>query len=251
MSVTTGPSTRSQHHRSVKNDLSESPHPTWVTAMIDDLRPDWNAVLESPLFPATVDGPFPEQAWRAVIVECFGVVESFPKYMGLYLSRTTFGKSNGDILARDWLIGNIRVEALHAQWFIDWGIALGLTYEEIVTHRPGPEVAALEEYLWSVAHRGTLAQAFGAINYAIEGATGDWTRIVIPRFAERFGDDKTGLRWLVDHAEYDDAHPREALELIKLTARDEADQVEIVAATRLSLQLFRRAFDACFQIGAA
>jgi pyrroloquinoline quinone (PQQ) biosynthesis protein C len=52
--------------------------------------------------------------------------------------------------------------------------------------------------------------------------------------------------WLEEHAHYDDAHPREALELIKLTARDEADQANTEAAIRTSLQLFRRGFDACF-----
>jgi hypothetical protein len=82
--------------------------------MVEDLAPDWAAVTASPLFQATADGPFPERAWRHVILEFFGIVESFPKYMGVYLGRTTFGRSPGDVLARDWLIGNIRVEALHA-----------------------------------------------------------------------------------------------------------------------------------------
>jgi pyrroloquinoline quinone (PQQ) biosynthesis protein C len=50
--------------------------------------------------------------------------------------------------------------------------------------------------------------------------------------------------WLVEHAEYDDAHPREALELIKITAREE-EREEIEAAIRRSLELFRRGFDAC------
>lgn len=218
--------------------------------MIDDLAPDWAGVLESPLFQATVDGPFPERAWRHVVPEFFGIVEAFPKYMGAYLARTTFGRSTGDVLARDWLIGNIRVEALHAQWYIEWGLALGLTYDEIVQHRAGPEVSALQEYLWSVAYRGSLAEAFGAINYAIEGTTGEWTRLVIPHFNKLLGDDQQSLRWLTDHAEYDDAHPREALELIKITARTEEDQSKVTDATRLSLQLFRRAFDACYRLGA-
>jgi pyrroloquinoline quinone (PQQ) biosynthesis protein C len=129
-------------------------------------------------------------------------------------------------------------------------MALGLTYEEIVTHRAGPEVATLQEYLWSVAYRGTLAEAFGAINYAIEGTTGGWTRLVLPDFTKRLGDQPSSLRWLVDHAEYDDAHPREALELVKLTATD-GDRATVTDATRLSLQLFRSGFDACHGLGAA
>jgi pyrroloquinoline quinone (PQQ) biosynthesis protein C len=244
MSTATRPPSRTRHHRAVKEELSETSHPAWVETMIANLEPDWTGVLKSPLFQATAREPFPEQVWRGVLLEFFCVVEAFPKYMGAYLAKTTFGRQKGDILARDWLIGNIRTEALHAQWYIEWGEALGISYEEMVAHRPGPEVGALCEFLWSMAYRGSLAEAFGAINYAIEGVTGEWTQLVLPAFRRHCGDHTAALMWLVEHAEYDDAHPREALELIKLTAReDEHQQVE--SAIRRSLELFRRGFDAC------
>lgn len=241
----TRPPSRTQHHRTVKRELSETPHPAWVNDMIGELKHDWDGVLGSPTFTRTVAHGVTDETWRNVVREFFCVVEAFPKYMGVYLGRTTYGKKPGDLLARDWLIGNIRTEALHAQWFVDWGVALGLTEEEIIDHRPGPEVASLCEYLWSVSYRGSVAEAFGAVNYAIEGTTGEWTRLVMPRFHDRFGDDKYALMWLAEHAEYDDAHPREALELIKLTVRDEDDRLAVKEATRRSLELFRRAFDAC------
>ncbi|MCD0451460.1 iron-containing redox enzyme family protein [Actinocorallia sp. API 0066] len=243
----TRPPSRTQHHRTVKRELSETPHPAWVEEMIADLKPDWDGVLASPVFAGTVTGGVSDETWKAVVKEFFCVVEAFPKYMGVYLGRTTYGKHPGDLLARDWLIGNIRTEALHAQWFIDWGVSLGLTEDEIIDHRPGPEVASLYEFLWSVSYRGSLAEAFGAVNYAIEGTTGDWTEAVMPAFKERLGEDKRGLMWLAEHAEYDDAHPREALELIKLTVRDEDDRAAAKEATRRSLELFRRAFDACLR----
>lgn len=241
------PPSRTQHHRIVKRELSETPHPPWVEEMLDELRPQWNAVSESPVFSGTVAEGVDEEVWRRIILEFFCVVEAFPKYMGVYLGRTTYGKSPGDVLARDWLIGNIRTEALHAQWFIDWGIGLGLTEEDIIAHRPGAEVASLYEYLWSVSYRGSLAEAFGAVNYAIEGTTGDWTRLVMPAFKERYGDDRHTLMWLAEHVEYDDAHPREALELVKLTVRDGDDRAAVKEATRRSLELFRRAFDSCLR----
>lgn len=243
------PPSRTRHHRTIKAELTESPHPPWLADMIGRLRPDWTAVLESPLFEATEQGEFPEESWRHVLREFFCVVEAFPKYMGVNLARTTFGRRPGDVLARDWLIGNIRTEALHAQWYIDWGVGHGLSYEEMVEHRPGPEVAALYEYLWSVSYRGSLAEAFGAVNYAIEGVTGEWTRLVLPAFRERFGTDRKPLLWLAEHAEYDDAHPREALELVKLTEQGPAERPQIESAVRRSLELFRRGFDACHRMG--
>jgi pyrroloquinoline quinone (PQQ) biosynthesis protein C len=167
--------------------------------------------------------------------------------MGVYLAKTTFGQTPGDHLARDWLIGNIRTEALHAQWYADWAAAHGIGFDELVSHRPCPEAGALYEYLWSVCYRGGLAEAFGAVNYAIEGTTGEWTRLVLPAFQERYGGDADALRWLTEHAEYDDAHPREAFELIKLTVRDEAEHARVESAVRRSLELFRRGFDASYE----
>ncbi|WP_207569009.1 TenA family transcriptional regulator [Mycobacterium decipiens] len=219
--------------------------------MIPGLQRELAEVLDCPLFRATVEGPLPERSWRNTVKEFFGVVESFPKYMGISLAKTTFGRRPGDALARDWLIGNIRTEARHAQWYIDWAVGLGIRYEELVEHRPGPEVLAVQEFLWSMAYRGSLAESFAAVNYAIEGSTGEWTRLVIPAFRQYFGDDKQTLMWLVEHAEYDDAHPREALELIKLTVTDEADQRKTEYAARRSLQLFRRGFDACHTLHTA
>jgi pyrroloquinoline quinone (PQQ) biosynthesis protein C len=240
----TRPPSRTQHHRTVKSELTETPHPAWALTMVDALRPDWSAVLEAPLFAETTDGDFPEKAWRRMLLEFFCVVEAFPKYMGVYLAKTTFGQTPGDYLARDWLIGNIRTEALHAQWYADWAAAHDIGYDELVSHRPGPEVGALHEYLWSVCYRGTLAEAFGAVNYAIEGTTGEWTQLVLPVFRKRYPDDTKALLWLTEHAEYDDAHPREAFELIKITVGDEAEREKVESATRRSLELFRRAIDA-------
>jgi pyrroloquinoline quinone (PQQ) biosynthesis protein C len=227
--------------------LAETSHPVWARNMIDSLRPEWSAVLRSPLFIETAGGVFPDEAWRRVLLDFFCVVEAFPKYMGVYLAKTTFGRSPRDHLARDWLIGNIRTEALHAQWYVEWAEAYGIGYDELVSHRPGTDVGALYDYLWSVCYRGTLAEAFGAVNYAIEGVTGEWSRLVLPAFRERYGDDPRALLWLTEHAEYDDAHPREAFELVKITVRDEDERHQVEAATRRSLELFRRGFDAGYR----
>jgi pyrroloquinoline quinone (PQQ) biosynthesis protein C len=233
---------RGHHH--VKGELEPTPHPPWVAEMIRANEPDWTRVLAAPIFTSTMAGEMPETAWRRTLLDFFCVVEAFPKYMGVTLAKTTYGRYPGDQLARQWLIRNIRVEASHAQWFIDWGTAYGITEAEMVNHRPAPETAAVHEYLWSMAHRGSLAEAVGAINYAIEGTTGDWSRMVLPAFVERYGKSNPALRWLDQHAEYDDAHPREALEIVKAAARpEELDNVG--SAVRRSLELFARGFEAC------
>lgn len=229
--------------------LVGTPHPTWAEEMIERLRPAWRAVSECPLFTATRPGQLPEEWWRRVVCEFFCVVEAFPKYMGITLAKTTFGREPKDELARNWLIGNIRVEARHAEWFLDWAASLGVSREEMISHRPHSAVAGLDSWLWSVAYRGSLAEAVAAINYAIEGPTGEWTRLVLPAFQDSHGEDSLAMAWLVNHAEYDDKHPVQAFEIVKNALGGEhaeprpVQQVE--AAIRRSLELFRTGFDYC------
>jgi len=48
--------------------------------------------------------------------------------VGIFLvfSLMTFERrSPRDYLARDWLIGNIRIESMHAAWYLDWARAHG------------------------------------------------------------------------------------------------------------------------------
>ena len=111
---------------------------------------------------------------------------------------------------------------------------------------PSTPSSARELLSSSALLSGWRSEAFGAVNYAIEGTTGEWTRLVLPAFRERYGEDSGALLWLTEHAEYDDAHPREAFELIKITVRDEAEHAKVESSTRRSLELFRRGFDASF-----
>lgn len=240
-------SVRSRRHREVKDNLNGTAHPAWIEQMLESHAGVWNAVVHSTPFKHTASGSFPAETWRRVIKDFFCVVEAFPKYMGLTLAKTTWGKTPRDYLARDWLIGNIRVEALHVVWYVDWARGHGISDTDLASHRPSPEVAALHEWLWSIAYRGSLPEAIGAINYAIEGTTGEWSRLVLPAFEALYGSDPAApqkLAWLSAHAKYDDEHPIEAMEIVKFSTRPE-QQADVASAILRSLELFSLGFEAC------
>ena len=238
-------SPRSQRHKEVKDSLKATPHPVWVEDMIESLADQWKAAVYTPPIARTMTEPVDHETWSLLIREFFCVVEAFPKYMGLSLAKTTYGQTPRDFLVRDWLIGNIRVEALHVRWYLDWAAGHGISASEITSHRPSTEVASLFEWLWSVSYRGSLAEAVGAVNYAIEGITGEWSRVVLPAFTKLYGEGSKSLTWLAAHANYDDAHPREALEIVKL-ATTSADEIRRVhSSISRSLELFERALKAC------
>lgn len=245
-STTTTPA-RPRRHRQTKDHLIATAHPAWLEEMITRQQPMWDRVTNADVMRVTADGEFPDRTWRNIILEFWCVVEAFPKYMGLTLAKTTFGRSPRDYLARDWLIGNIRIESMHAAWYLDWAHAHDITEAQLLSHRPGPEIAALHEWLFSIAHRGSLAQAVGAINYAMEGTTGEWSRAVYGSFERRYAntpDASRSLAWLRAHAKYDDMHPIEALEIVKMSAHPH-EQAEVSSSVLRSLELFARALEAC------
>lgn len=238
-------SPRSQRHKEVKDSLKPTPHPVWVEDMLEALSEQWKAAVYTPPVECVLTKPVPTETWGRLMKEFFCIIEAFPKYMGLSLAKTTYGQYPRDFLARDWLIGNIRVEALHVRWYLDWAVGHGFSVPEITSYRPCADVASLYEWLWSISYRGSLAEAVGAVNYAIEGITGEWSRLVLPAFTKLYGEGNKALMWLKAHANYDDAHPREALEIVKLATTSSEEIRRVQSSISRSLELFARAFRAC------
>lgn len=231
--------------------LTPTPHPRWVEDMLRALRPEWDAACAPRLFRDTAEGARPPlDHWRRFLSDCFVIVENFPKYMGLSLAKTTYGQRPGDASIRRWLLQNLGVEAKHAEWWIDWMRATGVEPESVFGRQPSPEILALHEHLLQTCRHGTLAEGIAASNWAIEGVTGVWTERVVEPFRAYAQDgvriDAHSMMWLKVHARYDDAHPEEALEIIKLSTDASSDEpARVVAAARKSLVLLARAFEAC------
>ncbi|TSC33672.1 TenA family transcriptional regulator [Corallococcus sp. Z5C101001] len=234
--------------------LRLTPHPPWMERMLEALRPAWEAACTPELFRDTAEGRHPPlRAWQHFLVRCFPIVERFPKYMGLSLAKTTYGVRPGDASIRRWLLQNLSVEARHAEWWIDWMQAAGVDADKAFQVPLTPEVQALHRHLLEACRNGTLAEGIAAANWAIEGVTGVWTRAVVEPFAAYARDgvrmDSHTLRWLRAHARYDDAHPDEALEILKLTVDESTGEPALVlSAARRSLELLERVFASCGEV---
>jgi pyrroloquinoline quinone (PQQ) biosynthesis protein C len=241
-----------------RHPLPATQHPPWLAAMIESLAEPWHRAAWPRLFAETAEGGLPPlSAWRRVLCDFFLIVEGFPKYMALSLSKTTYGKRDGDARVRRWLLQNIAVEGRHAEWYLDWLEAVGVTPADAVAHVGCPEVRALHDHLWESCANGSLAEGIAAANWAIEGVTGIWSRGVAPTFRGYEHDgvriDAKSMMWLNAHARYDDAHPDEALEALKLYVdgaggrRGNPRGVEIAA--RRALELFAAAVERCYDLG--
>jgi len=182
----------------------------------------------------------------------YGLVSGFPQLMASILARVDPHERPRAEEARSWLIRNIAVEERHRDWWIDLGAPFGLTAERFGAARPSALMDALNHYLFRVAAAGSIAEAVAAVNYAVEGATGLWTQAVAAgseELARRLGVsvDERALRWLKAHADYDDRHPVEALEILKIYAADEAAMERAARAAVRSLEYYAIALDDALQ----
>ena len=89
-----------------------------------------------------------------------------------------------------------------------------------------------------------------ATNYAIEGVTGDWCKMVWNskdyKFLFKEGERKRALKWIHAHAAYDDKHPVEALDTIYSLLGNNPDlgQIQRVKhAVQKSYDLYNLALD--------
>jgi len=241
-----------------KHPLPTTEHPPWLAAMVGTLDEAWQRAAWPRLFAETARGQLPPLgAWRRVLSDFFVIVESFPKYMALSLAKTTYGQRAGDARVRRWLLQNIAVEGRHAEWYLDWLDAVGVSPEEVVKHVPCEEVRALHDHLWRCCEHGSLAEGIAAANWAIEGVTGIWSRGVAETFRGYANDgvriDAKSMMWLNAHARYDDAHPDEALEALKIYVDGEGGRrgnpLGVQWAARRALELFAAGVERCYDLG--
>ena len=227
-------------------------HPQWIQDLLHKSRKDWNRVTQSKLFTEITERKLPIRKLRFAVKNFYPLIESFPQYLGLMLSRMPRGGANKAALARQWLMENLHVEEKHASWFINLGVGFGLPRSDFSRPiRPPAQIDAINNYLWRVCTQGSLAECFAAVNFAMEGPTGEWTKATREGFKRYRGAEgvdlgKDALMWVDAHAIYDDDHVEGALRLMAIFARTPEDQQKTINAAIRALEYYAMAVEACY-----
>ena len=235
-----------------KEELKLTEHPDWAQRFWNALVPLKDRVVEHPLFVEMGQGSLSLERFRDALLHFYPLVENFPKYMGLALAKTRAGRLPGHEDTKNWLIGNIKIEQRHAYWYQDWAAGFGLDLHRLENTTPPPAMDAVNQFLWTTGHQGTLEESIAATNLAIEWATGEWSQRVVAgvkHYADqgRAEINRHTMAWLRAHASYDDAHPHEAMELIKRLAVDEPARQRAFTASRRGLEYYLLALDDCYK----
>ncbi|WP_438390403.1 TenA family transcriptional regulator [Caballeronia sp. DA-9] len=193
-------------------------YPEWLQEVAADCEEKKLVALRHPFCKAMKDATLDMESTHRFLAGFFPVIEQFPQFMASNLMKSRFGTSRGEAMARSYLIQNIRVENMHAKHWLQWASASGLTMHEMLNLEVPSEMHALAHWCGHVSTTESLAVAVAATNYAVEGATGEFSCFVCSEdtYALTFPEPirKSAMRWLNVHAHYDDEHPWMALDIV-------------------------------------
>jgi pyrroloquinoline quinone (PQQ) biosynthesis protein C len=225
-------------------------YPVWLQRVVQETSREKLRVVDHELFALMRDAKLPLAAMQRFLVGVWPTIEQFPRFMSMNLKKVNYGQSAGDDMARRYLMHNIRVEQKHADHWVEWAKSADVTLSDLQDGNDIEGLQALAHWCWYVCDKASLAVAIAATNYAVEGATGEWSCVVCSRstYAESLPDElrSSAMRWLKVHAEYDDTHPWEALDIVATLlghAPSPEQIVEIRRAIRASYAYMEMALD--------
>ena len=215
---------------------SLSSYPRWLQQVVASTSHDKARVANHEFFTLLRDARLPKVAMRKFLIGAWPTIEQFPQFMAMNLKKLSVGDGPGQDMARRYLIHNIRVEQKHAEHWVDWASSVNLSIDDLRNGDDIEALTALAHWCWYVCDRASLPVAIAATNYAVEGVTGEWSCLVCSKstYAESLPDDVRGpaTRWLRLHAEYDDTHPWEALEIVATLLGETPDAADVEAVRR-------------------
>ena len=119
------------HREGELKDLAS--YPLWLQRVVADTYPDKMRVVNHEIFALMRDAKLPLAVMRRFIIGAWPTIERFPRFMSMNLRKARYGHSDGEDMARRYLMQNIRVEQKHAQYWVDWAQSAGVTVADLHT----------------------------------------------------------------------------------------------------------------------
>jgi pyrroloquinoline quinone (PQQ) biosynthesis protein C len=229
-------------------------YPVWLQDVVLETDVAKARVVDHDVFRLMRDAQLPREAMRRFLVGVWPTIELFPQFMAMNLTKLRYGRSRGEDMARKYLLQNLRVEQKHADHWVEWAKAHDVSLADLRRAEVPSAMHALAHWCWHACEKDPLPVAMAATNFAIEGATGEWCCAVceVDAYEQSFPAEirKTAMKWLKVHADYDDIHPWEALEIIAtLLGNDPGDAAvdAVREAVQKSYEYMALTLDNCLQ----
>ena len=228
-------------------------YPLWLQEVVIETGELKSRVVNHPLFAALRDCQLGEREMRAFLINGWPVIDQFPQYMAMNLQKIGPEETPGSRMARRYLTRNIRVEQNHADYWVDWAAAHAVSRHDLQQGESPALAVALSHWCWKSSSADALASSVAATNFAVEGVTGEWSTFLCSRdtLEQSYPVEsrRKTMRWLKMHADYDDSHPWEALEIVAtlLGSKPAPGAIrDVKRSIQRSYEYFRVSLDCCF-----
>lgn len=207
-------------------------HPPWVADLDELLTPLEQRILDLPVVANAAIDSLDNEAAQNFCVDFYPLIRDFPGWLEVLLKRSP---PEGQRFFRD----NMRVERRHDALWRAMGDGFGVPeerFDQVAT--PITAVQEFHDFLTEIGANGPFASAVAATNYAVEGVAQKIASRALWGLRHNRQLGPRGRWWLEEHAKYDDEHPKQALEVIKICVSRGEDEIESIkqAASR-SLEL--------------
>jgi pyrroloquinoline quinone (PQQ) biosynthesis protein C len=223
----------------------------WIDDLHQYVKPYWDRLMHGHWAEGVTNGTLTLSEMQGWMIQLYPFIHLFPKFLAEALIKCV------DDYTRSFYIMNIRVEKAHAEQWLWMATGFGAKREEMLELADGKrqvlrDVQCLTDWLWYINTRGSLAEAAAATSFAIEGVTGDLARKVVAGFQHYQGEAGVDLspktyRWMRQHAQYDDEHPKIALEVVQRYASTAELRTGAMVAAKRSLELLDVALSTAYR----
>ncbi len=220
-------------------------HPLWVSSLYEFVSPYWDALVNGPWAEQVANSKMSVEQMRGWMLQLYPFIHDFPKFLAEGLIKVE------DDFSRTFLIENIRIEKAHSGHWLWMGEGFGVQRQQMLDLAEGNatvmrDVQSLTDWVWRINTTGTLAEAVAATSFAIEGVAGALSRKIAQGFEAYRSQPGVDMnpktyKWIREHADYDDEHPKFALEIVKRYATTERAQRQVKFAAKRSLELLNLA----------
>lgn len=201
---------------------------------------DEHSLLKHPFYQEWTTGTLPVERLQEYARQYFHFEAAFPRFLSAIHARTESAPIRQIILDNLW--DEEHGERNHRQLWLDFGAALGLSEEEIVTSTPRPETSALVEHYYSAARTAPVAEAMATM-FAYEGQVPAIAWQKIKGLSENYGFTPDQFEFFSTHLVADIAHSGSEMEAIFQSTEDED---AVVAATASACEKLWSFLDGCY-----
>ena len=224
--------------------MVDIPHPDWLVVLLGEVRRYQRAIQECPIVVDLSNGTFLLPQAQDCLIQLYPFVKTFPDWISLNRDKVS------DRETRVILERFVNVLRRHEHQWIYMAEGFGVHRQELFEAPIRLKVEALNQYMWLVSRRRTLAEGMISLGYAM----GSLTCVIAPslfvgftQYEKRTGQElgKKAFSWVRSQARSHDKFIRASLEITKQHVFSKFEQESVKEVAIRSLAYLLMALEEC------